>query len=271
MAKQALQNIDLKSILDIAKSANAVLKKYFENREYVVQSKSDTSPVTDADHAANDVIVSGLKHCAPHIPIISEEVDNEHNLKVLQEEELSWLVDPLDGTWSFIKGKQEFTTNIALVRNSVPIIGILGVPMQGWVYFNDAQGKVYKLHSEGVTELLPKNDFPQGYDFLVSHRNLSQQMQDFVNQFQIKSITPVPSALKFGLMAEGLGDIYPRFKETCVWDTAAGHALLLALGGDIYELDGKPLRYKSSLLNPNFVAVINNNINLMLNQKSKTD
>lgn len=262
----ALQELDLNAVLEITKKANFVLKGYFESREFQIKSKMDTSPVTDADHASNEAIINGLKRLSPQIPIISEEENNNENMRLLQHERMSWLIDPLDGTWSFINGKQEFTVNIALVLDSLPIIGVLGVPMQEAVYYNDLHGAVFKLSRGGLTQLKPRFEFLQGYDFLVSHRNLSQQIQDFVGRFPVKSITPVPSALKFGLMVEGMGDIYPRFKQTCVWDTAAGHALLLALGGDIYELDGKPLRYKSSLINPNFVAVINNNINLMLNQ-----
>jgi 3'(2'), 5'-bisphosphate nucleotidase len=113
-------------------------------------------------------------------------------------------------------------------------------------------------------------------DFLVSHQNLNQRIQDYINQFQVNTITPIPSSIKFALIAEGKGDIYPRFKRTCIWDTAAGHALLNSVGGDIVDLQGNSLLYNSGILeNPDFIAIsslaILKGLNPENNQLSPTD
>ncbi|MDF3047939.1 MAG: 3(2),5-bisphosphate nucleotidase [Candidatus Midichloriaceae bacterium] len=246
-------------IAEIAIDASKIALKHYGLDDIEVKTKEDRSPVTAADIEVNEFITKNLTSIAPSIPVVSEEDNQAINLDIIRNSELFWLVDPIDGTWSFINKNGVFVINIALIKNGYPILGIINSPLHGSTYYN-LDDKVYKIENSASTLLKPQRDFSKGLDFLVSDINLCQRSQDFLGRYKVKTVSPVPSAYKFALMAEGQGDIYPRFKPTFSWDTASGHALLKAVGGEIFAPNATPLKYNHTLKNPNFVAVVDTKI-----------
>lgn len=256
-----MTNIDPKKIINVAHAAAELLKKYYNESELIVEKKSDSSPVTIADKESSILISAELKKLYPNIPIVSEENNAQESLKIIKKHSQFWLIDPLDGTWSFIQKKANFTINIALIKDGKPIWGLIQSPMYNTAYYVDKKGNAVKDDGKNITKLSPKKISKSGIDFLVSNQNLDQKLQDFISQYKVKTITPVPGANKFTLMAEGEGDVYPRFKPTGLWDTAAGHALLNAVGGEVFDLEGQPLQYDGgNLENPHFIAVTDRSI-----------
>jgi 3'(2'), 5'-bisphosphate nucleotidase len=239
------------------KAGAAILEIYQDPSLFDVDYKSDASPLTAADRAANDIILDGLKKLPDLFPIISEES------KMIPYDErrhfdYCWLVDPLDGTKEFIKRNGEFTVNIALVKSGDPVAGLIYVPVTGACYFAFQNGGAWRLDSE-VDKALhckPFNIKQSGLRVLCSRSHLSLATKEYVDRLDNPTLVPQGSSLKFTVMAEGDGDVYPRIGPTMEWDTAAAHALLNEAGGGIVEFaTGKPLTYnKPSLLNPDFVA-----------------
>ncbi len=247
--------IDPTKIVQVAIKASELVMSYYNKGYAEVKSKKDNSPVTEADYESSALITESLYKLDPYIPVISEEGDDQQGLGIIKRSDLYWLVDPIDGTWSFIRRNGAFVINIALVKDGNPIFGVISSPLHGSTYYND-ESHVYKIEYGKTRQVHPNRDFSNGLDFLVSDSNLCQSAQDFLGKHTVKTLTPIPSAYKFALMVEGQGDIYPRFKPTYTWDTAAGHALLKSVGGDIYDINGSPLQYNKTLLNPNFIAVV---------------
>lgn len=248
-------NLPLQELAELAIKAGELIMYYYDSGRLEQQQKADKSPVTIADKKSSEMIVDWLSKRFPEIPIISEENDTEQNLRLANSEKLFWLIDPLDGTWSYIRRRGVFTVNIALVKDGLPIYGVIHSPLHQSTYYTDGEG-VTKLSNFGKQSIAGFSDqSKQVYDFLVSSKKSDPVETKFINGFQVCSITPVASSYKFCLLAEDRGDIYPRFKQTCIWDTAAGHALLRAVGGEVYDLEGNVLTYnRGSLENPNFVA-----------------
>lgn len=252
-------NINPQIVVEIIIEASKLLMRYYSKRDISIMSKKDNSCVSNADLASNELISNSLTKIYPSIPIISEENNEGDNLKIIRNQSTFWLIDPIDGTWSFLNKSGDFVINVALIENGRSIFGVIGCPLKKEIYYN-YQNKIYKLSDNSLDHVMPNTDFSAGYDFLISDINMNQSVQDFVNSYKIKTLTPISSAYKFALMCDGKGDIYPRFKPTYIWDTAAGHALLNCIGGDIFKTNLKSLRYNEKLLNPNFIAVINTNI-----------
>jgi 3'(2'), 5'-bisphosphate nucleotidase len=219
------------------------------------RTKADKSPVTDADHAAEEIIVRGLRALTPDTPVVAEEEMAAGRVPSLNGG-LFWLVDPLDGTKEFIKRNGEFTVNIALIEQGEPVLGVVGIPVQGRVYagargqgawVDDAMGRrpiaCRAVPAEGVTVVASR-----------SHGD-EHALQQFLTGRQVAGVVHAGSSLKLCRIAEGQADLYPRHSRTMEWDIAAGHAVLSAAGGAVLELDGLPLRYgKPGLENPHFVA-----------------
>jgi len=242
-----------------------ILKIY--NSQFSVETKDDNSPLTQADKDANARIMEFLKPTS--IPIISEE---NKQLDYAQRKGWNrcWIVDPLDGTKEFIKRNGEFTVNIALVDDGVPILGVIYVPVAKDLYFTSEDGQSSKkitLASEDTSleEIFKraKNIYPAKIDSLVkvvgSRSHLNQATSDFIAEIEKNNnveIVSKGSSLKFCLIAEGLAHIYPRYAPTMEWDTAAGHAICKAVGAEVIDQStGKPLKYnKPNLLNNYFVA-----------------
>jgi len=254
-----LDLIALKTPLEnIAKAAGkAILEIYNNPALFDVDYKADDSPLTAADKAANEIICNSLMSLTPDIPIISEE-NKELPYEQRGEFTYCWLVDPLDGTKEFIKRNGEFTVNIALVLDGAPVLGVLYVPISGLCYFAAKDFGAFRLEEPKDVRLtcLPFEINQSGLRVLCSRSHLNAETQQFVDALSEPVLVPKGSALKFSVVAEGAGDVYPRIGPTMEWDTAAAHIILEEAGGGIVEFETrKPLTYnKPSLLNPNFVA-----------------
>ncbi|MDE0781013.1 MAG: 3'(2'),5'-bisphosphate nucleotidase CysQ [Alphaproteobacteria bacterium] len=217
-----------------------------------VDRKADQSPVTTADTAANNLIVTALNDLTPDIPVVSEE-----GAKVLDEPDRPfWLVDPLDGTKEFIAGNGEFTVNIALIEQRNPTHGVIYAPATDRMFFSCGPGQVFQqLGTEPPVHLKARIAEPGSLVALASRSHLDERTKEFLSQHHITNIQQMGSSLKLCLIAAGEADIYPRFGPTMEWDTAAGHAILIAAGGSLTTPNGRPLRYaKPGLRNPDFIA-----------------
>ena len=233
-------------------AGEVILRLYGPNID--VQRKADASPVTEADEAADALIVAGLIRGAPKIPIISEESVSHDNLPDLSGGRF-WLVDPLDGTKEFIAGTDEFTVNIALIENGCPVLGALHAPALGASYLADGKGAFLIAKDNSRAPIHARSLPPEGAVFVASRSHRDAETDDFISRHRTASVTSAGSSLKFGLLAKGEADLYPSFGRTMEWDTAAGHAVLAAAGGSVTCIDGTPLRYgKPGLDNPAFVA-----------------
>ena len=248
-------------IVELAVRAGEEILTHFNPAGVQTRRKSDGSPVTVADMAADNIIQSGLAAAYPDVPTISEErLDSQ-----VAEAGRCFIVDPLDGTRGFSRGSAEFTVNIAYVENGVPKRGVVFAPAQGRLFYNGAKGKVVEKRREPgskdfetVAAASPHNRSDvQAIGVLASwsaHRN--EMLDEFLRPYDVASVRFVSSSLKFCLIANGEAELYPRFGRTMEWDTAAGHALVNASGGDVLRLDDlKPLTYgKRGYENPFFVA-----------------
>ncbi len=232
-----------------------------------VSCKADNSPVTNADRAADKHICSILLTLAPHIPVISEEGSHQQEAA---KSGTFWCVDPLDGTKGYIRGEDEFTVNIGLIHNFMPIFGIIYIPAMSQLYHGESEQRhAYREDSAGEIPITVRQPQPKALSAITSKRHTTAREQALRNEYGITSFTSASSSLKFCRIAEGVADIYPRFGNTMEWDTAAGHAILKAAGGEIYELDTRaPLAYgKEGFLNSRFVATSSDlpeNLNMTL-------
>ena len=235
-------------------AAEAILEIYAS--DFAVAKKSDASPVTLADGRAEAIILARLAAAAPGIPVIAEEQAEASGLPVTAPPRF-WLVDPLDGTKEFITRNGEFTVNIALVEDGIPVLGVVGIPVKGVVYgaagpgtarVTDAGGRIRPIRAR----LCPEEGATVAYS--RSHAD-TPRLEEWLAGYRVAARIAAGSALKFCLLAEGAADLYPRFGPTMEWDTAAGHAVLTAAGGAVTMLDGTPFRYgKPGFRNPGFVA-----------------
>ncbi len=245
---------DRDAVLQLGWKAAETLLFYYGG-DVAVQRKSDASPVTQADHASHAILREGLKHITPNIPIISEE-DTQH--KDVSEAEYYWLVDPLDGTKSFIKGTDEFTINIGLMHHHRPVWGLLVVPVMGLAYMGGVNESAQRINKAGETSQIRCAAEPaagEAKQVLVSFSHMDSQTQAFVDALDVVETRPSSSAYKFCLIADGGAHIYPRFGPTMEWDTAAGHAIVEAAGGSVVNPDGSLFEYgKETLKNGAFIA-----------------
>ena len=233
------------------------IMKIYKTQVLDIQTKSDESPITAADLAANAAINEGLNNLAIKLPIVSEE-----NAEISYAERSQfthyWLVDPLDGTKEFIKGNGEFTINIALIHQTKPVLGVVFVPNTEGVYFAVQGLGSFKI-SNSVETKIKCSTFTlkdKNLRIPISRSHLNQETQDLLADLDTPILVPKGSALKLVMLAEGLFDYYPRIGLTSEWDTAAPHIILEEAGGRMLQWDSRePLIYnKKSLLNPNFVA-----------------
>lgn len=243
------------AILDIAIKAGEIIMEYYDGKKDVdVQRKEDNSPVTAADVAANDYIVKQLAAITPNIPIVAEENDIQGTPDA--DHQTFWLVDPLDGTKSFINKSGEFTVNIGLIKSGTPAFGVIYVPAKQASYFMNERGNAFKRDADGNTQSITTRTPPsEGMIAVASKSHRTKETDDYINKLNIASLVSAASSLKFCLVAEGKADIYPRFGRTMEWDTAAGHAIVLAAGGTVETEDGNPLGYnKPDFANPYFIV-----------------
>jgi 3'(2'),5'-bisphosphate nucleotidase len=228
-----------------------------------VKEKDDASPVTLADEAAETIILEGLKRLAPDVPVVAEE--SVAAGKVPEVGEIFFLVDPLDGTKEFIKGGDDYTVNIGLIRDGEPVAGVVFAPARGrlWVGYGNiayeqsadaTNGSVDagSLQSIG-TRPLPEKDWVA----VASKSHRTAETDEVLSKLPVKDTVSAGSSLKFCLVATAEADVYPRMGRTMEWDTAAGHAVLKAAGGTVTKPDGTPFRYGKAgdgFANGHFIA-----------------
>ncbi|WP_446831011.1 3'(2'),5'-bisphosphate nucleotidase CysQ [Candidatus Foliamicus sp.] len=247
----------IKPVVRLARDAGRIIMPLFRSRELGVDYKADRTPVTDADHAAHEHIVSGLMRLTPNIPVLSEESGPEMRTRQRLDWPLHWLVDPLDGTREFIRGGEEFTVNIALIDAELPVLGVVYAPAKGEMYFG-SKGAGAFMDGEGpdaATKICVVRPPPKPLRVLASRSYAASAVELYVGAMGKTHRRAVASSLKFCLVARGQADVYPRLGPTSEWDTAAGQAVLESAGGAVLGLDGQPFRYrKQSILNPPFIA-----------------
>jgi 3'(2'), 5'-bisphosphate nucleotidase len=229
-----------------------------------VTFKNDASPVTEADERAEAIILEGLSKAFPDIPVVAEESVAAGRIPDVEGKSF-FLVDPLDGTKEFINKRDDFTVNIALIEEGVPVAGIVYAPAKGTAWAG-GDGKIQKFQVDADFNVTSRKDIgcrtPSGdLTAVASRSHNSPETEAFLTEKGITSTKSVGSSLKFCLVAEGEADVYPRFGRTMEWDTAAGDAVLRAAGGMTVDLDGKPFRYgktrqahDSDFANGHFVA-----------------
>jgi 3'(2'), 5'-bisphosphate nucleotidase len=246
----------LAPLLDIARAAGQEIMRVYAT-EFTVEMKEDRSPVTDADYAAHKLIVADLKRITPDLPVLSEE-SADIPFAERRRWDSYWLVDPLDGTKEFINKNGDFTVNIALIQDGVPIVGVVHVPVTGMSYYGSVGVGAFKRDQDGQASAIKVRKLIEGKPVKVvasrSHRG--ELLDGYLAKLGPHETVSRGSSLKFCLVAEGSADVYPRLGPTSEWDTGAGHAVVLAAGGQVIGMDGAPLGYnrKESLLNPHFIA-----------------
>ena len=258
--------IDIAALITIAKDAaleagEAILEVYASG-DFGVEMKSDQSPLTLADKAAHNVISAHLQETG--LPVLSEE-GSAIPYSERKTWEYFWLVDPLDGTKEFVKRTGEFTVNIALMHQSIPIAGVIYAPIIDVLYYGSKEMGVYKIEKENqvqlplVTKKNTMEDFRKKNPITIvaSKSHMNDETKTFIDQFVNPQLSSMGSSLKLMLLAEGAADIYPRLAPTMEWDTAAGDAILRSLNMSVYQTDLKTelLYNKENLLNPSFIAL----------------
>lgn len=236
----------------VQEAADVIMDIYTSG--FVAERKADDSPVTKADRLADTLIVKALKELTPEISVVSEEGEKP----IVPEGQPFWLVDPLDGTRSFVARDGQFTVNIALIEHGVPTLGIIQLPARGDMYWGiKGQGAWRRLADAAEAERIQTREpeIGAGYDIVMSKSYVSPKLDSWLQAYPVRRRVQAGSSLKFCRVAEGVADIYPRLGNTMEWDTGAGQCILEAAGGTMIRLDGHPLRYgKVGYLNGGFIA-----------------
>jgi 3'(2'), 5'-bisphosphate nucleotidase len=217
-------------------------------------AKSDGSPVTLADQAAEKILQTALADICPDIPVVSEENADSHALAASQQ---FFLVDPLDGTKEFLKADDNgaFTVNIGLIERNLPVMGMLFAPARGAFYWGYRDGGAFLRNGRRITPIEVRDVPDSGAVAVASASHLDTATTDFLSHLQITHTRSIGSSLKFALLASGQADLYPRFGPTMEWDTAAGDAILRAAGGVVRHPDGQLYSYgKANYRNTPFIA-----------------
>jgi len=245
----------LKLLDDLAEAAREAGEAILEvvRRGFEVEAKHDASPVTEADRAAELTILAALARAAPAVPVIAEEEVAAGRIPA--HGAIYFLVDPLDGTKEFVRGGDDYTVNIGLIENGSPRLGVVFAPATGRLHGGCVGAGAWVDEGQGRHEIRTR---PRGEQLtaVASKSHLNQATVDYLEEaVGTCGYVTVGSSLKFCIVAEGRADIYPRASPTREWDTAAGHAVLLAAGGLVDGPDGAPLAYgKRAFLNHAFVA-----------------
>lgn len=243
----------------LALEAGDKIMEIYGQDDFEVKSKSDDSPVTAADEAADAIISEGLRAAFPDMMLVTEEQSATHSAKG----DTFLIVDPLDGTKEFVHRRGDFTVNIALVEKGIPTRGVVYAPAKSRMFFTQADGQSVEEIGDFAKEQLGETKAisvsnPDNSALMVvaskSHRD--QATDDYIGKYGVRDMTSAGSSLKFCLVATGEADLYPRLGRTMEWDTAAGHAVLNGAGGAVVRFDDlTPLTYgKEDFANPFFIA-----------------
>ncbi|AML50912.1 3'(2'),5'-bisphosphate nucleotidase CysQ [Falsihalocynthiibacter arcticus] len=243
----------------LALEAGDKIMEIYNSDDFEVKTKSDDSPVTEADEAADAIISAGIRAEFPDVTLVTEEQADSH----AQKADTFIIVDPLDGTKEFVLRRGDFTVNIAYVVDGKPIRGVVYAPAKNRLFYTGADGKSVEETGDfakdkvgPTTAISVSNPDNSGLMIVASKSHRDQATEDYINKYAIKDSKSAGSSLKFCLIATGEADLYPRVGRTMEWDTAAGHAVLLGAGGDVVRFDDHtPLTYgKAEYANPFFIA-----------------
>jgi 3'(2'), 5'-bisphosphate nucleotidase len=238
-----------------ALAAGAEINSIFE-AGFAIETKADASPVTAADRAGEAAILHALAILAPGIPVVAEEEVSEGRIPAVTD--CFFLVDALDGTREFVKRGSDFTVNIGLIEDGTPTMGVVYAPRQHRMFAGDALLRDAWRRDGDVGERIALRIRPghKPPTAVASRSHITPELSAYLNDIEAGERVNIGSSLKFALLANGEADVYPRPSPTMEWDTAAGHAVLLAAGGKVFGIDGAPLAYaKPDFFNPGFVAV----------------
>jgi 3'(2'), 5'-bisphosphate nucleotidase len=251
---------DISSLLDplaeLAQQAGEKILEVYNSDDFSVQEKADNSPLTAADLAAHHAILAGLTGLTPEIPVLSEE---SASLPYAERAawQRYWLVDPLDGTREFIKRNGEFTVNIALIEDGVPVLSVVHVPVTGVSYLACRGLGAFRQGTDEERHPIRVRKTGDGPVMVVGSRShRGDSLIRFLDKLGDHEMVGMGSSLKLCLVAEGVADVYPRLGPTSEWDTAAAQCVVEQAGGFVTDTDLQPLRYntKDSLLNPYFLV-----------------
>lgn len=244
----------------LALQAGEKIMQVYEGPDFEVRTKSDSSPVTEADEAADALIAAGLAEAFPQTPIVTEEQAASHD----QHVSTFLIVDPLDGTKEFVQRRGDFTVNIAYVEDGIPTRGIVYAPAKGRLFYTLADGRsveeigpTFDIDKPGeqrpISVSVPDN---RGLKLVASKSHRDEATDEYIARYAVRELTSAGSSLKFCLVATGEADIYPRIGRTMEWDTAAGDAVLRGAGGKMVRFDDlSPFTYgKEGFANPFFIA-----------------
>ena len=225
-----------------------------------IETKEDNSPVSNGDLKVNELITNKIKELTPNIPVISEETVD---IKIKNTAKIFWLIDPIDGTKEYIAGKDEYTLNAALVINTVPLLGLVGVPKKNRLFFTYGPGESYLIEEEKTSKINCKKKQPKGQIVALSSvLKPSDVILNKLKEYKVNSIVKMASSYKFCVIATGEYDIYAARERAHEWDYAAGHAIAQNAGAIIKTLDEKPFLYgKEDYKNPSLLIKRAENLN----------
>ena len=217
-----------------------------------IEIKEDKSPVSNGDLKVNELITNQIKKLTPNVPIVSEETVN---LKIKNKAKIFWLIDPIDGTKEYIAGKDEYTLNAALVIDTVPVLGVVGVPKKNRLFYTYSPGESYLIENGITKKLNCKKLQPKGKVVALSSVvKPSDIILNKLKDFNVTNIVKMASSYKFCVIATGEYDIYAARERANEWDYAAGHAVAQNAGAIIKTLDEKPFLYgKEDYKNPSLL------------------
>ena len=252
--------MDLKSLIEpvvalAIDAGQAILEVY--STDFEVQSKSDASPLTQADLASHLCIVAGLEKLTPDVPVLSEE-SGLPEFEDRRNWQTYWLIDPLDGTREFVNRNGEFTVNIALIDQGRPVFGVVHVPVQDKTYTGcEGDGARRREGDQAAVAIQVAHTSSRPVRVVGSRSHRGASLDSYLASIGEHVMIPMGSSLKFCVVAEGGADIYPRLGPTSEWDTAAAQAVVEQAGGQVVTLDGKPMKYnaKKDILNPHFMVI----------------
>ena len=226
-----------------------------------IEIKEDKSPVSNGDLKVNDLITNKIKDLTPNIPIISEETVD---LKKKNEAKIFWLIDPLDGTKEYLAGKDEYTLNASLVINTVPVLGVVGVPKKNRLFYTYGPGESYLIENDKTQKINCKKQQPNGKIVALSSViKPSDIILNKLKELNVTSIVKMASSYKFCVIATGEYDVYAARERANEWDYAAGHAIAQNAGAIIKTLDEKPFLYgKEDYKNPSLLIKRSKNLNV---------
>ena len=255
MSMMAITEEIIQGVIALTRQAGSAIMEVYKS-EFEIHIKDDNSPVTDADTKANAIITEGLMEINPEIPILSEE-GRDIPFSERSIWETFWLVDPLDGTKEFIKKNDEFTVNIALLKENQPIFGVVFAPALDILHWGcQDKGAFKSISGNSHKPVAVNSQLSDPVKIAGSRSHPSIKMNTFTSQFEKYEVKPMGSSLKICSVADGSVDFYPRLGPTMEWDTGAAHAVLRAAGGEIIKYGTyESLEYnKQNLLNPEFIA-----------------